>query len=495
MVYSQTGNAHRRGVAKVLGLAGMAAISLGGCSGKSFLDPSTAGSGRWEATPVSMPILNRIAAIEDESGDLVEYSDPLPGDLIPQPKQYRVGPGDTLRITLWDLITRNQAEDHEVEVDARGMIELPQLGRLYVNDKTTPEITEVIRDAMRRLVTNPLASVVSTSQRQQTYTLVGGVDRPGPYFVQRANFRLLEALTVGGKFDETAEEVHIIRQVALSEETTGNPTSPPAPPSPTGVTPPADAKPILDIIDELAPPKKDPPSPSAFHRQPDAGSQPKPPAINLPEDQPETARQDAPARAGDSRWVFVNGRWTQLVSRATGSAGTDSGTAEEELLTQRVIRVPMADLLAGKQSVNIVVRPGDVIRVPTPPSGVIYISGQVARPGVYGLPANGMTLMAAIRGAAGGYSSIAIPERIDLTRRVGKDRQSTIMLDGAAIARREQPDIFLKPNDEVVVGTNFWALPLAVIRSGLRASYGFGFVLDRNLSNDIFGPEAVRQVQ
>ncbi|MCE7975082.1 MAG: hypothetical protein DYG92_12295, partial [Leptolyngbya sp. PLA1] len=196
-----------------------------------------------------------------------------------------------------------------------------------------------------------------------------------------------------------------------------------------------------------------------------------------------------------ARWVFVNGRWTQLLARPTSAPTPDAGAPEEELLTQRVIRVPMADLLAGKQAVNIVVRPGDVIRVPTPPTGVVYISGQVARPGVYGLPANGMTLMAAIRGAAGGYSSIAIPERIDLTRRVGKDRQSTIMLDGAAIARREQPDIFLKPNDEVVVGTNFWALPLAVVRSGLRASYGFGFVLDRNLSNDIFGPEAVRQVQ
>ncbi|MCE7975459.1 MAG: hypothetical protein DYG92_14240, partial [Leptolyngbya sp. PLA1] len=315
MDYSQTRNGKRQRVAKVLGLAGLAGLALGGCSGKSFLDPSTAGSGRWEATPVSMPILNRIAAIEDESGELVEYSDPLPGDLIPQPKQYRVGPGDTLRVTLWDLITRNQAEDHEVEVDARGMIELPQLGRLYVNDKTTPEITDVIKDAMRRLVTNPLASVVSTSQRQQTYTLVGGVDRPGPYFVQRANFRLLEALTVGGKFDETAEEVHIIRQVALSDETAGNPTSPPAPTGPSGETPPADAKPILDIIDELAPPKKDPPSPSAFRRQPDSASPPKAPAINLPEDQPAPAKPDAPVRSGEARWVFVNGRWTQLLAR------------------------------------------------------------------------------------------------------------------------------------------------------------------------------------
>ena len=33
----------------------------------------------------------------------------------------------------------------------------------------------------------------------------------------------------------------------------------------------------------------------------------------------------------------------------------------------------------------------------------------------------------------------------------------------------------------------FWATPLAVIRGGLRATYGFGFLLDRNFGNDVFG--------
>jgi hypothetical protein len=39
----------------------------------------------------------------------------------------------------------------------------------------------------------------------------------------------------------------------------------------------------------------------------------------------------------------------------------------------------------------------------------------------------------------------------------------------------------------VNVGTSFWATPLAVIRGGFRASYGFGFLLDRNFGNDVFG--------
>jgi hypothetical protein len=45
----------------------------------------------------------------------------------------------------------------------------------------------------------------------------------------------------------------------------------------------------------------------------------------------------------------------------------------------------------------------------------------------------------------------------------------------------------MKPDDHIIVGTNFWATPLAIIRSGFRATYGFGFLLDRNFGNDVFG--------
>jgi hypothetical protein len=56
-----------------------------------------------------------------------------------------------------------------------------------------------------------------------------------------------------------------------------------------------------------------------------------------------------------------------------------------------------------------------------------------------------------------------------------------------AIAEGTQPDLLLKPDDHVNVGTNFWAYPLAIVRHGLRFSYGFGFLVDRNFGNDIFG--------
>lgn len=89
--------------------------------------------------------------------------------------------------------------------------------------------------------------------------------------------------------------------------------------------------------------------------------------------------------------------------------------------------------------------------------------------------------------SAGGVTSISAPEKVDLTRMIGPDRQATIRLNLRAIEEGTQPDLFLRGNDIVNVGSSFWALPLAVARNGFRMTYGFGFLADRNFGNDIFG--------
>lgn len=479
------------------GLVGL----LGGCTNRSFLDPSIDKGGRWGRTPTSVPILNRLAAIEEDQGEVVEFSDPVEGDLKPQPSRYRLGQGDALQVTVYDLIQQGAAERFDVEVDSRGYIEIPQLGRILVGGRTAEEATKAVEEAMTRLVTNPLASVVATAQRQQTFNIVGGVERPGPYFIPRSNYRVLEGLTAGGRFDEAIEEVYVIRQVALNDEVLGGDQPASAAPTEPKTQGGPDGKKLIDIIDQLAPEPVKPPVTQPTGGQPGVlgarrgqpAGKPRAPVVNLPDDAPAPVAQEVPAPLGpEGRWVFLNGKWVQVSSMPAPKSiegKSDSLPAPTEtMITQRIIRIPVRDLLAGKQSVNVVLRPGDVLRVPQAPSGNVYIAGQVQRPGVFALPGQGggLTLTRAIT-AAGGLSSIAIASRVDLVRMTGKDRQSTIMLDLGAINNGEQPDLWLKPNDHVNVGSNFWALPLAVFRNGFRASYGFGFVLDRNIASDIFG--------
>jgi len=153
----------------------------------------------------------------------------------------------------------------------------------------------------------------------------------------------------------------------------------------------------------------------------------------------------------------------------------------------RLLEIDYRDLIAGKSILNVIVRPDDFINVVPPPTGVVYIDGEISRPGPYDLPASGQLTLSRLVAAAGGLGPLAIPERVDLVRRVG-DREATIRVNLAAIRERAEPDIALKSDDHVIIGTNFFAQPLAVIRNGFRMTYGFGFLVDRNWGTDIFGP-------
>ena len=562
--------------------AGAAGVSVGlltGCESDSFFDPSVVG--RWEHTPTKVPILERIASIEEAKGDLVEISSPTTEDLYSDPRDYRVGPGDVLQIEIYDFTTTGQPEQFERSVDPTGTIDLPQLGRLFVSGQSIEGVRETISDAMKKFVAEPLVGVVIRELRQQTFTMVGAVERPGPYFIPSIDYKLVEASTSGGRIDESTKELLVIRSVPLDERamsprdtrrsplpssgpvrsTTPNPSVPNEPPK--------SGESLIDLIDQLSKPEGAPATPSEKPLEapkpqgeppvqlpdspgaapvPPAPAEPGPkPAEPKPEPKPEPKKEEPkpatppvdlpspgmmsgfePSRPGrtlarldDPRggspvidlpdggraapaankadepatsWVFLDGKWVQLAGPApqAGASGTKAEDNRPRVVAQRVIRIPYKQLLDGDASVNIVVRPGDVVRVPSPPVGEIYVDGQVNRPGVYNIPQVGRLTLTRVITAAGGLSNLAIPERVDLTRVVGDGQQAIVRLDLRAITEGTQPDVYLKPDDRINVGTNFWALPLAVIRSGFRANYGFGLVVDRNFGSDIFGvpPEA-----
>jgi len=492
-----------------VGVLAMLGTMLGGCSWDSYMDPSVVG--RWERTPTSVPILNHIGAIEDPQAQYVEVSEITSGDLIPETDIYRVGPGDFLDLTIYDLITRGQAELLPRQIDQNGYIQIPQLGRIFVSGKTETEVADAIGQKMAPLVADPLVSVVVQQRRQQVFHLTGSVAAPGPYSILNADFRLYEALIAAGGFPEFADEILVIRQVPLDENTTNLAPENPRDRNldPENDEPMEDGENLLDIIDDLSAPGMMSGSRSssgivAHANQPSDQD----PIIDLIEptirntgtgdqaDEATNANEPLPPAA---RWRFVDGQWvreTIPVAARNKIDFSDSNMLQDsrgQLFTQRVIRVPVEPLIAGDARYNIVIRPGDIIRVPPSPSGFYYMRGEVNRPGVYNLPAVGrLTLLRAIA-AGSDFAPSAIPERIDLTRIVGPDEQATIMLNYRAISEGTQPDIYIKADDMINVGTTFWATPLAVLRGGFRTNYGFGFLLDRNFGNDVFGAPPTNQ--
>jgi hypothetical protein len=148
--------------------------------------------------------------------------------------------------------------------------------------------------------------------------------------------------------------------------------------------------------------------------------------------------------------------------------------------------VPADKLLSGDNRYNIVIRVGDNIHVPVDIIGEFCIMGNVNNQGFINMTGRPMTLKMAIA-AAGGLGPLAWPKRCEVVRRIGKKREEIVMVDLDKIAMGEQPDFFIKPNDLINVGTHPTARWRAVLRNAFRATYGFGFIYDRNFADRDYG--------
>jgi polysaccharide export outer membrane protein len=207
---------------------------------------------------------------------------------------------------------------------------------------------------------------------------------------------------------------------------------------------------------------------------------------------------------GHIEWIFQDGKWvpiqvgkpkpTEPVIEVPPEQQLEAPPEQPEpLLTEqqqaagtRLIRIPADKLLAGDPRYNIVIKPGDSIFVPVDIIGEFCIMGNVNRTGYIPLTGRPMTLKQAIA-AAGGLGPLAWPKRCEVIRRIGRKKEEIVMVDLDKIASGEQPDFFIKPHDLINVGTHATSRWRAILRNAFRATYGFGFVYDRNFADRDFG--------
>ena len=464
---------------------------IGGCGVDSFFNPSV--TGYYEHTPTSMPILDRIDIIEREVGYDPMSSKPTPEDLVPNELQYRLAPGDVVRVEIYELVAANQTDVSVRVIDQSGMIRLPTIGDVQAAGRTIEELQEQIIETLRPLISDPLVTVVLEDGRSFQFTIYGSVSGTGIYALTRPDFRVMDAIALAGGTAATTRRILDIREVAIDENVKPGYERGGAGASGDEAGDGMDIRDIDALIEAL-----DGVSPAAM------ASQDTPP-IDI-DDLSETESTEATdadsgvqVPSGDT-FVFDAERqeWVRLTPEDAAARGLRPVTSRRSVApvaddtpspyATRIIEVDYQALAKGDSDQNIVIRPGDRVYVDTPEIGVVYIDGEIARPGVYQLPIAGRLTLSRLVAAAGGLNAIAIPERVDFTRKIGDDRQATLRVNLAAIMNRAEPDLFIRRDDHIHIGTNFWAAPLAVIRNGFRMTYGFGFLLDRNFGNDVFGP-------
>ncbi|MEM0914644.1 MAG: polysaccharide biosynthesis/export family protein [Planctomycetota bacterium] len=473
-----------------LGMVGLASlVATTGCETDSYFDPSVVG--RWEQTPVTLPILSRLELIEPIDDLSIETTPVRPEDLVPDKREYVIGTGDVITVSIFELLDIGQDFAVTRQVEQLGTVRIPNVGAVRAQGLTAAQMENEVADTLERLgiLRNAQVSVLVNQSQRNTYSVLGSPEQGrtaiGTYVIPRPDFRLLDALALARGVPGRTKTLLIIRQTALTPEVAGEPL-PQSVQQDLGQTTaevePAPSDPS-ELIDRLL--EGIEPEPAAVPREEAPAAQAAPSAVE--------GGLDAESDAG--QWVYVGGRWVRIQPRETQTPAStaEAATAEEErlaslrsLITQRIIQVPYERLINGDMSFNLVIRPGDIIKVPDPTAGFVYIMGAIGRPGAYTVPGEEDLNLKQLIASAGNLSGLAIPERVDLVRRVGNNREATIRLNLRAIFEGVEPDFFLKQNDLVNVGTSFIATPLAVFRNGLRFTYGMGFIIDENFADQLF---------
>lgn len=455
---------------------------------------------------------------------------PGPQDWIYKDEDYRLAATDVVDISIYDLYAEGLETQLRRVVSDSGYIDMPLLKqRIRAEGMTAQELTDELKRAYSPdVLRDPQLSVIVAARRMQTFSILGAVQRAGTYNLTRPDMRLLDALALaGGVYRQDLEYIYVIRQApAIRKSQLPQPgqAAPQAPAEPTGD---AELQQLQNVLGALplrhgevyfaetggaetapaasGPVKVDTSSARTKTRwvyqngkwvQAEASAEPEParppvPAVPQPAPQPQqpapASARPTPAQPAPATPAAPQPRSQALPTTRTARPSAEdpfgwSDMVKEDLV--RVIAINYPKLRQGDYRQNIVVRENDVIRIPQVEPGEFYVMGEVLRPGVYSLTGRDITIKQAVA-AAGNLGALAWPANSVLIRRIGKNQEQIIPINLEKIIQGSNPDVYLKPDDVIAVGTHWSTSFLAVIRNAFRMTYGFGLIYDRNFSDPL----------
>jgi polysaccharide export outer membrane protein len=515
-------------------------VFLTGCGTRDYLDPTQIG--RFRSTPAVNVILDSLGVAEEEA-PLYEIAEEVrPSDVIPVQQEHIFKVGDVIRVSIFELLREGMMASDYYLVSETGRISLPEIGQVQAAGFTEVQLKEEIERILSPgILKDPTVIVSLEVSQSRAFTILGeGVGSPSRYFIPRYDFRLSDALAVAGSVSQfNVSYIYVTRQItetdfftepaleALPVEVEPEIIEPEEPVAPRDleeellevITPSAQfpARPDSMLISSAemitSSELEETSRPEVFEQSDSTGSQQ---MHVLQQGQGpggygagELTGSREPARI---EWIYQDGRWIPvrigeqpeprkapelerwLEERPPVTLPPEQGVPEEfgweqigtAGIQKRVIKIPVDKLLGGDPRYDIVIRGGDKIWVPVDIVGEFYVIGNSNRVGVLPLTGRPLTLMQAIA-VAGGLGPLAWPEKVEVRRRIGKNREEIVLVNLRKIADGSQPDFFIKPNDTINVGSHQAARWIAVLRNAFRATYGFGFVYDRNFAAEDLG--------
>ncbi len=131
---------------------------------------------------------------------------------------YRIGARDLLEITVLGVAEINKLV---VRVSEEGLITLPLLGEVDVNNLTRSEVErELTRRVGEKYVRNPQVTVFIQEYLSKRVSVLGAVERPGPFELLGRQTVLSVISQAGGLTRDAGKEIIVIRQIEGGDSTT-----------------------------------------------------------------------------------------------------------------------------------------------------------------------------------------------------------------------------------------------------------------------------------
>jgi polysaccharide export outer membrane protein len=136
---------------------------------------------------------------------------------IPDPNQYRLGPGDKLRIEVY----KDQQLSQSVQVRPDGKITLPLIGDMDAAGQAPVALRDSIATALKEYVTNPTVTVILVEAAASLAYVVGEVYHPGSVMLQSGPVSVLQAIALAGGLKDFADSknIRILRPAATGVQT------------------------------------------------------------------------------------------------------------------------------------------------------------------------------------------------------------------------------------------------------------------------------------
>jgi polysaccharide biosynthesis/export protein len=195
-------------------------IGISGC-GNKFFDPGGQ-VGRYRPTPAVNIILDSLGVAEEPPVAWEAGEDPRPEDTVAEASDFSLGPGDLLRVGIFELYNDGQWITEDYVVNETGNVSLPEAGVINVLGLTEIDLERAIKQKLSAiLLDQPVRVTLLRSQRRTCSVLGEGVLSNGRQEIPRHDYRLTDALAAAG-----GSRQYNVSYVYVSRKQTPSPATP-----------------------------------------------------------------------------------------------------------------------------------------------------------------------------------------------------------------------------------------------------------------------------